>query len=544
MSNAKRIPKPKKNKRQEAANDRSLRELALFAQENVGFRLGLAYFESVETRREQLERLKEMLADKPVDLTIINLGDFPGEQSLLHRLEAHLAEHPAPEGKSSAVMVIGLEALLDYREVHEYHPAPQMILRNANWHRELFLERAPCPVVLWLLPTASRIFALEAPDLWHWRSGIFHFQGKPGGREEVEREILAMPILRSESLPREEKSERITLLNDLLSELQNADDFETKGNKARRANLLQELGVAYVSLSEAQRAKSYFEDALELYREVGDRLNQGIALRRLGIVNIDLGELESAKTFLGEARTIAIEIGDRRSESAALINQGVVYKKLGELTKDLGDFEKARALFEQSLAIDQEIGDRRGEGLNLGNLGSVYQSLGQSEKAISFYENALAIHRETGNRRGEAGVLFNLGHVRSAHGEFEKAIGFYEQALTIYQEIGERTGIGYALGHLGVAYKNLGDLQRAIALYNEAIEEFRKANDQRSEGIFLGSLGNAESLLGNYEQAIESTEKAVAILGKVGDLHNKRAFLNNLRIFYSQRGQIDGLRTP
>lgn len=486
MSRPKRNPSKSKAKTKRDENELALRELALFTQENVGFRLGLAYIESVETRREILDRLKILLADTPVDLTIVNLGDFPGEQSLLHRLQAHLAEHPAPEGKSSAVMVIGLEALLDYREVHEYQPAPQMILRNANWHRELFRERSPCPVVIWLLPTAARIFALEAPDLWHWRSGIFHFPGKPGGRQKLEDELVTVPLHRTDSLPRAEKGDRIALLNELLAQLQNADDYETKGNKARRANILMQLGLAYRSISDAQQAKTYYEDALALYRVIGDRREEGIALGNLGIAYMDLGEAAKAIGVHEQALSILRETGDRRGEGNALGSLGIANAVLGQPAKAIG-------YFEQHLTIAREIGDRHSEGGALDCLGNAYYALGETAKAIGYYEEALTINRQIGNHNGEGATLGNLGNAYSDRGQTEKAIGFYEQALTIAREVGDRRGEGNDLGNLGLAYAALGQTKKAVGLVEEALKIGQEIQDP---GIIASNTERLKQLRG------------------------------------------------
>ena len=63
----------------------------------------------------------------------------------------------------------------------------------------------------------------------------------------------------------------------------------------------------------------------------------------------------SAIKFYEQALLIDREIGDRRGEGAALGNLGIAYATLGET-------RRAIKFFEQTLFIDREIGDRRGEG--------------------------------------------------------------------------------------------------------------------------------------------------------------------------------------
>src|SRR4051812_34714828 len=105
------MPKARRNTkarpdRERDENERTLRELALFLEETSGFRLGLVTVDTPETLRTQLDRLTEAVATRPVHLTRLDLAKTPDETQLLQRLQAHLRENPAPEGKTHAVMVV------------------------------------------------------------------------------------------------------------------------------------------------------------------------------------------------------------------------------------------------------------------------------------------------------------------------------------------------------------------------------------------------------------------------------------------------------
>jgi len=73
------------------------------------------------------------------------------------------------------------------------------------------------------------------------------------------------------------------------------------------------------------------------------------------------------------------ELGDRQRESDALGNLGKDYNSLGQ-------YAKAIEYHQQALTIALTIGDRKGESLALGNLGNAYTSLGQYAKAIEYYQ--------------------------------------------------------------------------------------------------------------------------------------------------------------
>ncbi len=283
-------------------NTLNLLELAVFVEESTGFRLGLATYDVPETRDSYLQRLAEAVADRPVHLTQLDLTRSSGEESLLKRLREHLQTHPAPDGKHPAVMVVGLEAAIDFRRIPDGHQARGgPLLHNANLQRDAFPRLCPAPVVLWLSPFATTAFAQAAPDLWHWRSGSFTFTGSPEARRRFEKELIATPLLEIDRLVGERKRERIGLLRDLLAELEMAEDLNTPGNQTRRAAILLEIGLTFRRISETEAARESLEEALCLYREIGDRRGEGNALGNLGLAVADLGQFERAFEYFEDS---------------------------------------------------------------------------------------------------------------------------------------------------------------------------------------------------------------------------------------------------
>jgi tetratricopeptide (TPR) repeat protein len=62
------------------------------------------------------------------------------------------------------------------------------------------------------------------------------------------------------------------------------------------------------------------QDAAAIYRETGDRHNEGMALGNLGLALRDAQRFEEAITSCQDAAAIFRETGDRRSEGMALGN--------------------------------------------------------------------------------------------------------------------------------------------------------------------------------------------------------------------------------
>ena len=122
---------------------------------------------------------------------------------------------------------------------------------------------------------------------------------------------------------------------------------------------------------ETRKAIEYYEQALDIAREIGDRRGEGAALGNLGNAYADLGE--PARPSSTTSRR-----WPSPGRSATGGAKGPTWATWGLAYADLGEPRKAIEYYEQALAIAREIGDRRGEGLALGNLGLAYCRLGET----------------------------------------------------------------------------------------------------------------------------------------------------------------------
>jgi len=288
------------------------------------------------------------------------------------------------------------------------------------------------------------------------------------------------------------------------------ESVRTQMDRTLLGPLLGTVGLSHLRLGEVQQAIGYFEQALVVLCEIGDRRAEGATFGNLGLAYADLGEVRKAIGYHEQALVISRETGDRQGEGSDLGNLGTAYARLGEV-------EKAIGYFEQQLVIAREIGDRRGEGNALGSLGLAYADLGEVRKAIGYYEQALVISRETGDRQGEGNALGNLGSAYRNLGEVQKAIGYHEQALVIAREIGDRQGEGRRLSNLGSAYLSMGEFKKTVGYYEQALVISREIGDRRGEGARLCNLGIAYASLGEVEKAASSLQQAKAIGEQIED---------------------------
>ena len=281
------------------------------------------------------------------------------------------------------------------------------------------------------------------------------------------------------------------------------------------------------SLGEYQKAKEYFEKALAIAIEIGDRGGEGTTYGNLGSVFHSLGEYQNAKEYYEKALAIAIEIGDRRGEGRFNGNLGNVFYSLGE-------YQKAKEYYEKALAIAIEIGDRRGEGVIYGNFGNVFHSLGKYQRAKEYYEKALAIAIEIGDRRGEGARYGKLGSVFDSLGEYQNAKEYYEKALAIAIEIGDRGNEGLAYFNLGMVFWNLKKNRQAKEHLDKAVGVSIAIGNRELEARATVSLGHVFDSVNDSQKAKEHCEKALTINRECGNREfEARLYLSLGELFQS-----------
>jgi tetratricopeptide (TPR) repeat protein len=251
------------------------------------------------------------------------------------------------------------------------------------------------------------------------------------------------------------------------------------------------IGNAYYFLGDYALATEFYQQSLNLAREVGDLAGEGTALGNLGNTYEYLGQHERAIDCHQQHMKIAQKNGDREGESLALSNLGLVHNCLGQ-------YEKAIEFHQLAVIISCEIGDQAGEGRALGNLGLAYDRLGQYERAIEFYQRDLNIASKIGDRRGEGITLANMGALQIRLRDYPESLTCILSALTIFREIGARNREVEALKNLTELYQKLGKVKVARQYCEQALvlatelgiplaDECRKLREEIENSISISS---------------------------------------------------------
>lgn len=199
-----------------------------------------------------------------------------------------------------------------------------------------------------------------------------------------------------------------------------------------------------------QQAVNYYEENLQLMRELNDTAAQGRACGNLGNTYYLLGNFQQAIKYHQERLKIAREFGDKAAERRANSN-------LGNSHIFLGEFETAAEHYKRTLVLAQELGDRAVEAQACYSLGNTYTLLRDYPTAIEYHLRHLIIAQQLMDRVGEGRACWSLGNAHSAMGNHEKALYFAMKHLEISKELGDPMG-------QATAQMNVSDLRKALGM--------------------------------------------------------------------------------
>jgi predicted ATPase/class 3 adenylate cyclase len=154
-----------------------------------------------------------------------------------------------------------------------------------------------------------------------------------------------------------------------------------------RARALHGLGLVTEYEGDSAGAADYYQQSLEIHREIGNRLGIAQSLNSLCVVAFNREDYGTATDYCQQSLAIKRELGDRAGIAVGLNN-------LGDIAHRQGNYAAARDYFLQSLDIDRDIGNRRGVSISLGNLVEVYLDLGQPQNARDAVLEGLRLTRE------------------------------------------------------------------------------------------------------------------------------------------------------
>jgi predicted ATPase/DNA-binding CsgD family transcriptional regulator len=201
------------------------------------------------------------------------------------------------------------------------------------------------------------------------------------------------------------------------------------GLPAVRARALGGLGFILLFQQDYERAITALEEAVAIYKELGDRSGAALALANLGWAVVHGDHREGEGPFVEEAE--ALLAGELDGHVRAFLGIGVAQAALGR-----GDLDSAAARLEESLALCRELGDRRSAAMALFVLGMTELRRGNLDRGTALLEEGARVALELGDRLGAPYFAEGLAKSNALRGSPVRAARLWGGAEALREQIG------------------------------------------------------------------------------------------------------------
>jgi predicted ATPase/class 3 adenylate cyclase len=219
-------------------------------------------------------------------------------------------------------------------------------------------------------------------------------------------------------------------------------------------------------------------------------------------------DLRRANTLIEQALTLWRELGDKPGMADALLF-------LGRVARLQGDHERSGKLAQESLALFREQQIMWGVVWALISLGDVALDQGDSARALQPVQEALALTESLGDTYGNMWARCLLGRLAHLQGDLERAAMLLEESLAWLRNWGSPSTFE-VLNDLGRVALDRGDTERAAALFGESLKLSWEPENEIGIALSLIGLAGVAGELRQPARAAQLLGAAEAIREPVG----------------------------
>jgi non-specific serine/threonine protein kinase len=177
------------------------------------------------------------------------------------------------------------------------------------------------------------------------------------------------------------------------------------------------------------QGEAFGQEALELWRALGDAAGVARMEMQLGSMALNRGAYDQAEIFCWNALTGAVECGDATASYARNV-LAIVEAARGNRVRAAAYFEKVRSEYERA-------GDLFRLAAIVGDLGHMALFAGDLPRARALYRQQLDLVRRSGNRSDMSWCLAGFASIAAAIGQAEAAVRLFAAVTALNDLLGE-----------------------------------------------------------------------------------------------------------
>jgi transcriptional regulator with GAF, ATPase, and Fis domain len=293
--------------------------------------------------------------------------------------------------------------------------------------------------------------------------------------------------------------------------------FKEINDKVNEAETYYYVGASFRYLSDYDSAIKYYNECYNINNSIGNEIGMADGLNGLGTVYYSIEQNDKALDVLLESQKLCIKHND--TEIYVKVLDG-----LGETYHNLKQYDLASEYYTKCAAICAEIGNKQVAAFALDGLGRTYSATKKHDEAFRKFNESLNLRRELGFKAGEVITLFNIGCLLIEKNDVKEAISYLEQSFKLSESINSKEGIYKASEKLAELYEKIGMLEDSIR-YHKIFQLTREEVRNEKTNQLVKSVELQHKMLQSQAEKFLLEEKAkelenysnnLVLIGEIG----------------------------
>jgi tetratricopeptide (TPR) repeat protein len=272
---------------------------------------------------------------------------------------------------------------------------------------------------------------------------------------------------------------------------------EKADNDELRILSLNWVGVSYRRKDAIKTAIDYHQQVLEIAENAENKTihlkrSINVALNSIGNLYQTLGQYDLAITQFERALELEKELSNKLG--LAINNQNI-----GDCLEQKGDLEEALEYFRKSLAYNEEINNEYGRVICKNSIARIYTKQDMPNAALVIFETLQEKALKIGDNFITSSVFINTGHAQTQIGDYSNAKKNIVKGL----ELAEK---GNMPALIIAAKRFLANLNEVTGNYKEALKQHQEADNYEDEIVNQRNLSYMNEMILRYDSEKKNSQ--------------------------------------
>lgn len=308
--------------------------------------------------------------------------------------------------------------------------------------------------------------------------------------------------------------------------------YEQYPGRKEQGIVLNSIGILHDIKGEKDLAVQSFEEAEDIFLELGDLEWLGQVYNNWGVVHVTENSLETATRLYIKALAVNENSGNERGLMATHSNLGRLYYKQRL-------YEQSKEHAEEGVRLAKKLQSATWLPLSLNLKGDIYHKSAQNTEALLAYEEALAIARDNGDDYNLIFTLNRLARLYLDNDQPRQALDYIQQSLNRAMVAGKRKDLEEIYLILGECRARIGEFQEAKPYIDTAYSLAQVDRDYKYLLQAYRQYGDLYYDLGNYKLSLSFQKRFQALQDSINSLENEELLSRLEREFNRKEQELE-----